>query len=56
MDIEIYCENETGEYSYYPPVHYDYDYFRDQWVPILESEKPYWKYDAKPNWIKNVTN
>jgi hypothetical protein len=53
MDVEIYCENQMGAYSYYPPSHYDYDYVRDTWVPILESDKPYWEFDLKPEWVLN---
>lgn len=52
MDIEIYCENEM-DYSYYPPVHYDYVYERNSWIPKITSTKPYWEYDSIPDWINN---
>ena len=41
MDLEVYCENEFGTSSYYPPFHYDYDYNSNVWIPILESDKPF---------------
>lgn len=50
MDIEVYCQNEKGYSTYYPPVHYDYNPYRMQWVPTLTSKKPYWLYDSKPSW------
>ena len=53
LDIDIYCENEKGYSSYYPPVHYDYHYNKFKWVPTLSSDKPFWKYPKKPDWIKN---
>ena len=52
MDIEVYCENEMGLNTYYPPVHHDYDFSRKIWIPILTSEKPYWEYNSKPAWIR----
>jgi hypothetical protein len=51
MDVEIYCQNEM-DVSYYPPVHYDYDYLRKRWIPKITSTKPYWEYDSKPEWTK----
>lgn len=51
MDVEIYCETELGLNSYYPPVHYDYDFKRKVWVPILTSPIPHWEYLKKPDWI-----
>ncbi len=50
MDVEIFCINEFNLTSYYPPTHYDYDYIRKVWIPILTSEKPYWEYNARPSW------
>lgn len=44
MDKEVFCENEMGLTAYYPPMHYDYDYARKVWIPILTSDKPYWEY------------
>ena len=52
MDLELYCLNEFGEPTYYPETHYEMDIFRMEWIPILTSEKPYWKHDSKPSWIK----
>lgn len=52
MDKEIFCENEMGLTAYYPPMHYDYDYTRKVWIPILTSEKPYWDYRPKTFSIK----
>lgn len=52
MDLEIYCENDMGFQTYYPPVHYDYHYRHNVWVPILESDKPYWEFDKKPCWVE----
>jgi hypothetical protein len=51
MDLEIFCLNEFNLTTYYPPMHYDYDFRRRVWIPILTSEKPYWEYNSKPDWI-----
>lgn len=51
MDLEIYCRNDKEQEAYYPPVHYKFDSFRMIWIPTLTSEKPYWDFDEKPDWI-----
>ena len=51
-DLEIYCLNEFKLNTYYPPMHYDYNFRRKVWIPILTSDKPYWEYNSKPDWIK----
>jgi hypothetical protein len=56
MDIEIYCINEMGIKGYYPPIHYDYNYHRSIWIPILTSEKPFWEFDSEPSWTSNKDN
>jgi len=53
MDIEVYCENEMGLNTYYPPVHYYYNFDQWSWIPVITSDKPYWEYDSKPIWINN---
>ncbi|MCZ7601505.1 MAG: hypothetical protein M5R37_01455 [Melioribacteraceae bacterium] len=52
MDVEIYCVNEFNLATYYPSTHYDYDFERKVWIPILTSMKPYWEYDSYPKWIE----
>lgn len=53
MDLELFCSNDLGFSSYYPPIHYDYDHFRRIWVPTLTSDKPYWEYNSKPSWVNS---
>jgi len=55
MDVEIFCINEFKLSTYYPPTHYDYDYKRKVWIPILASDKPYWEFASKPLWV-NTNN
>jgi len=47
MDIEINCHNDFGKSSKYPPTHYDFNFDRLEWIPIITSDKPYWKYVLK---------
>lgn len=50
MDIELYCKNQIGFFTYYPPASYKYDYDRKVWIPTLTSDKPYWEFESKPSW------
>jgi hypothetical protein len=50
IDIELYCVNTFGFETYYPPVHYRYDYDKREWIPTLTSDKPYWEFRSKPSW------
>ncbi len=54
MDVEIYCCNDKGQSTYYPPVHYKFDPFRIIWIPEITNDKPYWKYNDTPDWIKTM--
>ena len=52
MDVELYCRNEQRQTTYYPPIHYDYNYKKEVWIPIITSDKPYWEYNSIPSWVK----
>ena len=52
IDVEVYCENEMGQNTYYPPQHYDLDLNRLAIISELTSSKPYWEYDSHPSWVK----
>lgn len=50
MNIELYCKNQIGFITYYPPTSYKYDYDKRVWIPTLTSNKPYWEFESKPSW------
>lgn len=50
MNVELYCENNFGFDAYYHPVFYRYDYYKNEWIPTLTSEKPIWEFESKPSW------
>jgi len=50
MDVELYCENNFDLEAYYPPIFYRYDYDKNEWIPTLTSDKPYWELESKPPW------
>ena len=50
MEIELYCKNQIGFFTYYPPASYKYDYDKRVWIPTLTSDKPYWEFESKPSW------
>lgn len=53
MDLEVYCENERNLFTYYPKVHYKYDFNRLIWIPNITSDEPYWQLGNRPSWVAN---
>jgi hypothetical protein len=54
MDIEIYCINDMGLFTYYPPQHYEFDEWKLLWILTATSKKPYWEYGVKPEWVEDI--
>ena len=52
MEVEVYCANSLGQSTFYPPTLYYHDPFRMVWIPTVTDDKPYWKFDQEPKWIK----
>jgi hypothetical protein len=50
LDVEVFCENEFKEKTYYPDSHFEYDFKRLIWIPTITSEIPYWEYENRPSW------
>ena len=52
IDVEVYCENEMGQTTYYPPEQYHLNLSRLAIISQLTSTKPYWEFDSHPPWVK----
>ncbi len=52
INVEVYCENEMGQHTYYPPEHHDLNLRRLAIISKLTSSKPYWVYNSQPSWVK----
>jgi hypothetical protein len=52
MEVEVYCTNYLGQSTFYPTTIYRHDPFRMVWIPTLTDDKPYWKLDQEPKWVK----
>ena len=50
MDLELYCKNNFGFETYYPPVRHRYIYDKKGWIPTMTSEKPNWEFESRPSW------
>ena len=48
--VEVFSENDKGEKIFYPPMKFQYDPYRELWVPTVTSKKPYWDYETTPPW------
>lgn len=49
--IEIFSQNATGDFVYYPSSVYNYDLSQLKLKPQVTSDKPYWEYGKKPDWV-----
>jgi len=52
MEVEVYCINFLGQSTFYPTTLYSHDPFRKVWITTLTADKPYWKFEQEPNWVK----
>jgi hypothetical protein len=52
MDVDMFCENKISEPTYYPPVKYEFDILRREWIPTLTSTEPFWSYEKLPDWVR----
>lgn len=48
--VEVFSENDRGERINYPPMKFQFDPYRDVWIPTVTFPKPYWDYDSFPPW------